>query len=141
MTTYQDLIDALEQARDRGELKFHTARTRITALKEIFSRLPELKAQEVFSIDKNELLRELVRKSRDDVSISTLATYVSRFNVSREFFKEFVDFEMISSPKGPPQRITVPIDGKEAVYISNLPSDMTQHDVEQIYRVLRMLAQ
>jgi len=140
MTTYKELIAALERARDEGTLKFHTARTRITALNEIFSRLPHRGEQDVFSLDKNHLLRELIDLPDNDASITTLTTYVSRFNVTRDFYKEYIHTRNSPAFEGLSQRISIPLRGKESVYISNLPSEITKDDIEQICAVLNMLA-
>lgn len=140
MTTYKELIAALESAKDEGLLKFHTARTRITALNEIFSRLPHRGEQDVFSLDKNNLLRELIDLPDNDASITTLTTYVSRFNVTRDFYKKYIHTRNSPAFEGLSQRISIPLRGKESVYISNLPSDITKDDIEQICAVLNMLA-
>src|SRR5690606_34570380 len=100
MTTYKELIAALERARDEGTLKFHTARTRITALNEIFNRLPNRSGQDVFSLDKNNLLRELIDLPNNDASITTLTTYVSRFNATRDFYKEYMRTRSLSASEG-----------------------------------------
>src|SRR5690606_19555363 len=112
MTTYKELIAALERARDEGTLKFHTARTRITALNEIFSRLPHRGEQDVLSLDKYHILRELTELIDVDASITTLTTFVTRFIFTRDFYKEYLHTRNSPGFEGLSQWISIPLRGK-----------------------------
>jgi hypothetical protein len=151
--TYKDLVLFLKNASDLKKIKFHTARTRTTAIKRIFAD-STFADVDVLDVDIGKVIAEFSEKNKD-ISSDTINSYRTRFNSS---LKDFIRYEVLGEampvlekvkieniPKRVEQKnslgaidLPCPIrNNKHIVSIKNLPMDLTKEELNRLVSLVK----
>lgn len=154
METYKDLIQFLRESSENRRLKFHTARTRITAIKRIFKE-SSFENSNILDVDIDDVISEFSQKN-EDISPDTINTYKSRFSSA---LKDYIRYELLGekmpsieegrglTPKkeknvGRPatEVIDLPCPIRKnghIVTIKNLPVDLTKDELNRLTTLIK----
>lgn len=154
METYKELIQFLRESSESRRLKFHTARTRITAIKRMFKE-SSFENSNILDVDIDDVIAEFKQKN-GEISLETINTYKSRFTSARKDYIRYVllgekipSFEEgreLTSKKektiGRP--VTEVIDlpcpirkNGHIVTIKNLPVDLTEDELNRLTTLIK----
>lgn len=151
METYKDLIDFLQNSSDSKFIKFHTARTRKTAIRRIF-RDSSFENISIFEVNIDDVIKEFKSKN-DDISDETIETYKSRFQSA---LKDYIRYEKLGEKmlvveevradkggrevKYKSESINLPCPirkGEHIIHINNLPIDLKPEELERLNSLIK----
>lgn len=154
METYKELIKFLRESSENKTLKFHTARTRITAIKRIFKG-SSFENSNILNVEIEDVISEFSKKN-DDISLDTINTYKSRFISA---LKDYIRYEVLgekmpsieeerlstfrhdkSDEKSKVEVIDLPCPIRKnghIVTIKNLPIDLTQDELMRLTTLIK----
>jgi hypothetical protein len=157
MHTYKRLIEFLQLASEKQQLKFHTARTRITAIKRLFES-SKFEMTDILEIDVDALTEAF--KENNNISEDTISTYKSRFISARKDYIKFVllgenlpeteqEGKTLVQKKSQemtfhPSVIDLPcIIGRHGhvVTIKNLPTDLSKSELNKLTALLEQFVE
>lgn len=154
MDTYKELIRFLRESSANKRLKFHTARTRVTAIKRIFKG-SSFESVNILDVEIGDVISEF-RNKNEDISPDTISTYKSRFTSA---LKDYIRYEVLGEkmPSIEDRRVSTPrvdkLDDKtmvevidlpcpirkngHIVTIKNLPVDLTQDELTRLTSLIK----
>jgi hypothetical protein len=149
METYKELIAFLQKASDTKLMKFHTARTRKTAIGRIFIN-SIFENSSIFELNINDVIDEFQTKNLG-ISEDTIKTYKSRFNTA---LKDYIRYEKLGETynievnqqyikkekinKAEVVNLPCPIrKGEHIVKINNLPMDLTEEELNRLIKLIK----
>lgn len=154
METYKELIRFLKESSENKTLKFHTARTRITAIKRIFKG-SSFENSNILDVEIDDVISEF-SENNDDISLDTINTYKSRFISA---LKDYIRYEVLgeempsigedrvntyrrnkADDKSKVEVIDLPCPIRKnghIVTIKNLPVDLTQDELMRLTALIK----
>lgn len=151
METYKELISFLQKSSDTKLMKFHTARTRKTAIGRIFTG-SMFENISIFELDINDVIDEFQTKN-PDISEDTIKTYKSRFTTA---LKDYIRYEKLGETqsiggnqqyvnkvkekihKAEVVNLPCPIrKGEHIIKINNLPMDLTEDELSRLVSLIK----
>jgi hypothetical protein len=151
METYKELIAFLQKASDTKLMKFHTARTRKTAIGRIFID-SVFENISIFELNINDVIDEFQTKN-PGISEDTIKTYKSRFNTA---LKDYIRYEKLGETqnidvnqqyikevkekanKAEVVNLPCPIrKGEHIIKINNLPMDLTEEELNRLIKLIK----
>jgi len=151
METYKELLTFLQKASDTKLMKFHTARTRKTAIGRIFID-SMFESSSIFELNINDVIDEFQTKN-PDISEDTIKTYKSRFTTA---LKDYIRYEKLGEAqsivgnqqyikevkekinKAEVVNLPCPIrKGKHIIKINNLPVDLTESELKRLVSLIK----
>ena len=148
METYKELLTFLQKASDNKLMKFHTARTRKTAIRRIFTD-SMFENSSIFELKINDVIDEFQTKN-SEVSEDTAKTYKSRFTTA---LKDYIRYEKLGETqkievkhKGVEEKtnkaevvnLPCPIrKGEHIIKINNLPMDLTEDELNRLVSLIK----
>lgn len=151
METYKELLTFLQHASDTKLMKFHTARTRKTAIGRIF-RDSVFENSSIFELNINDVIDEFQTKN-PDITEDTVKTYKSRFSTALKDYIRYEKLGEIQSMDGCQQHVNevkekahkaevvnlpCPIrKGEHIIKINNLPMDLTVDELSRIVSLIK----
>ncbi len=151
METYKDLIDFLQTSSDKGTMKFHTARTRKTAIRRVFEDSPYERTS-IHELDIPAVMQDFQERLEEDISADTVNTYKSRITQTYKDYIRYVKLgeqqtkSALTSAKTEEQPVQIantielpcPIRGGSLIVkVSNLPTDLTEEELDAIIAKIR----
>lgn len=149
MDNYLDLLCFLQKCVERETMKFHTARTRKTAIKQVFHG-SSFENESVLTLDIDTLMNDFIDRSHHEIKIDTIKTYKSRITRSIEDYIRVVKLgENITTKNILPKvslvnnsktiGVTCPIrEGSIDIEVSNIPIDLTDQELEKLITLIRL---
>lgn len=151
METYRELLSFLQKASNTKLMKFHTARTRKTAISRIFIG-SMFESSSIFELNINDVIDEFQTKN-PDISEDTIKTYKSRFTTalkdyiryeklgetqSNEMNQQFVKGLQEKTNKAEVFNLPCPIrKGEHIIRINNLPMDLTEEELKRLVSLIK----
>lgn len=151
MNTYKDLIQFLQRSSESKFIKFHTARTRKTAIRRLF-RGGSFEDKNIFEVDLDAVITEFESRN-SSISSETIDTYKSRFSSA---LKDYIRYEIIGEkmsvidefrPKIIKQEAQIKSEsinlpcpirkGKHIIHINNLPIDLKLEELERLNSLIK----
>jgi hypothetical protein len=148
MDNYLDLIEFLQNSVDLDNMKFHTARTRKTAIKQVFHG-SLFESDSVLNIDIDSLMDDFIKRSQQEIKQETINTYKSRITRSIEDYIRVVKLGEDLTKKEIPSNIDLvekvktievqcPIRGGDIkIDIKNIPLDITNEELEKVVGLIK----
>lgn len=147
-------VEALDRflaaAAQNGTMKFHTARTRRTALTRIARHLEAEERDDLRTVNPAQLA-ERIREGEPDLSEGTIQTYVTRLDRSLRAYEAHVLGKRVPAHEPPPapgrspwemrDTLAIPLPRGAVIRISGVPRDLTGEEAELICAALRAYAE
>jgi hypothetical protein len=130
-------------------MKFHTARTRRTALTRIARYLTETERDDIRTV-KHDALAERIREAEADLSEGTIQTYLTRIDRTLSAYQErdsrsqahVREQVTLNETSVQEVRVTLAVPLRGGILrISNLPRDLTNDEVALVCAALRAYAE
>jgi methyl coenzyme M reductase gamma subunit len=149
MDNYFDLLDFLQNCVEREVMKFHTARTRKTAIKQVFHG-SSFENESVLTLDIDTLMNDFIQRSHQEIKTDTIKTYKSRITRSIEDYIRVIKLgENLTAKEMLPKAsliknlktigVTCPIrEGNIDIEVSNIPIDLTEQELEKLITLIRL---
>jgi hypothetical protein len=149
MDNYFDLLDFLQNCVDIEIMKFHTARTRKTAIKQVFHG-SSFENESVLNLDIDTLMNDFINRSHHEIKTDTIKTYKSRITRSIEDYIRVVKLgENLTAKEVLPKEsliigpktigVACPIrEGSIDIEVSNIPIDLTDQELEKLITIIRL---
>lgn len=142
---YKDLIAYLNKMVALEKLPYHTARTRKTAVRRVFSSQSNPGEIDILNANIDSLIEDFVKNTREthqDISQSTIDTYRSRIKVSTDSFRKYLkEVNRASLKTENVETFDFPVKLREnlSIQIKGIPSNLSFADVKLINKTLESL--
>lgn len=151
MDTYKDLIRFLQRSSDSKFIKFHTARTRKTAIRRIFEG-GQFEDASIFEVNLDDVIAGFKDRNKS-ISPETIDTYKSRFSSALKDYmrheklgekmvvvEEVVHEDIKLDPHVKSESINLPCPirkGKHIIQINQLPIDLTPEELNRVISLIK----
>ena len=124
MDNYINLIDFLQKSTNQGFMKFHTARTRKTAIKQVFEGSSYTKIS-VLDLDVDKVVSDYIERLANPITEDTIKTYKSRIKRSID---DYIRIELLCPLRK----------GEFKVDIKNIPVDISDEEIDTIIEMIKI---